>query len=151
MRRVLASVLMAGLVAGSLTAPAEAGKKKKKARTAVVAYTSPSVGSADATGTCTDSCVRFGVGSNERWLRLEIADDSGLPPAATIGQDTDPSNATVERVGEICGSTEEPIAITPGAEVIVWVWAAPRFVAGDGPCLGIGSSGEVTATLSATP
>ena len=144
---------MVGLVAGSLTAPAAAAKKKKapKPREASVAYTSPSVGSADVTGTCTDSCVTFGVGSKERYLTLEIADDSGTAPAATIGQDTDPSNATVERVGEICGATEEPILITPGAQINVWVWAAPRFVQGGGPCLGIGTSGEVTATFSAKP
>jgi hypothetical protein len=150
MRKITVTLLIVGLLAGAFAESVDAKKKKKDTRKATVVYSAPSYGSGDATGVCTDQCVRFGVTGNERFLSLKITDDSGLPPAATIGQDSDPSDNFIDRIGEICGATEEPIPITPGVEVVVWVWAAPRFVTG-GPCLGIGTAGEVEATFTTVP
>ncbi|MGH2729182.1 MAG: hypothetical protein ACRDJI_01075 [Actinomycetota bacterium] len=151
MRKTTAVLLLIGAIVGSLVAPADAGKKKKKPREAVVTYASPAIGSADATGTCPDGCPTFGVAATERYLTLKIEDDSGLAPAATIGQDSDPNDNFVDRIGEVCGETEAAIPVVPGAQVVVWVWATPRLVAGGGPCLGAGTSGTITATFSNLP
>lgn len=149
MRKLFVASLLAGLIVGSVVAPSDA-KKKRRERNAEATYTSPAVGSASATGTCPgdNGCARFPVGSKERYLQLEIADDSGMPVSATIGQDTDPSNATVEVVGRICGETEEPLAIEPGVEVVVWVWVLPSA---SPPCPGMATAGTVKAIFSNVP
>jgi hypothetical protein len=155
MRRVIVALSVFSLVAVGVVGSADAKKKKKPpqpvTREAVFAYSEPALGSADATGTCANGCVTFGVGAEESFVTIKIADDSGFAPAATIGQDLNPDDNFIDRVAEICGETEAPLAITPGAEIVVWVWAAPRFVTGGGPCPGIGTSGEVTATFSNMP
>ena len=133
------------IVAGSLAAPSAAGRKPK-ARKATAVYDSPAIGGGDATGVCSGSngCVSFGVGPKETTLTLTIEDAAGLPVSATVGQDTDPSNATTEVVGRFCGTTEEPMTIEPGIAVTVWLWLLP----GANPaCPGAATSGTVTATF----
>jgi hypothetical protein len=152
MRKATVVLLMIAVVVGSLVAPADA-RKKKKTRKAVATYASPAIGNADLTGTCLGECPTFGVATTERYLTLKIEDDSGLPVSATIGQDSNPDDNFTDRIGEVCGETEQPIPVMPGAQVIVWVWATPRLgvIAGGGPCLGAATSGTITATFSNLP
>lgn len=151
MRRTIAIAVGLTLLSGLLTTPVDAKKKPKKVvRTYSEPYEASSIGSADATGTCVDQngCVFLGVGPNERFLSVEIVDDTGLPVAATLGQDDDTSDGFVTRIGDICGKTEEPIAIQPGLQVTIWIWALPSARL---RCFGFGTTGELTAKLSNLP
>jgi hypothetical protein len=147
----MAVAVVAISVAGTMGVGAEAAKKPKKVkRKATATYDTPAVGSGDATGVCSgaNGCATFGIGAGERFLHLEIEDSAGLPVYATVGQDTDPSNNFTEVVGRICGSTQEPLPIEPGIEVLVWVWVAPGA---QPPCAGTATTGTVTATISNLP
>jgi hypothetical protein len=141
--------VLAALVAVSLVAaPSEAGKRKPKPkmRKATAAYDSPAIGGGDATGVCSgaNGCVSFGVGPKETTIDLVVEDAAGLPVSATVGQDSDPSNATTEVVGRFCGETEEPLVIQPGITVTVWLWLLPGL---NPACPGAATSGTVTATF----
>ena len=139
------------LLAGLLVAPVEARKKPKKVvRTYEEPYEASSIGSADATGTCVDTngCVFLAVGPTERFLSIEIVDDTGLPVAATVGQDSNTGDQFVDRVADICGKTEEPLAIQPSLPITVWIWALPSARL---QCLGFGTTGNFTAKLSNLP
>ena len=146
MRRIFVALMAALVVTGLLAAPSVAGNRKPKPRKATASYDSPAIGGGDATGICSGSngCVSFGVSGKERTIHLLIEDAAGLPVSATVGQDTDPSNATTEVVGRFCGETTEPLAIEPGITVTVWLWLLP----GANPaCPGAATNGTVTATL----
>lgn len=151
MRRTIAVVVGFTVLAGLMAAPVDAKKKPRKiVRTYSEPYEASSIGSADATGTCVDAngCVFLGVGPNESFLSVKIVDDTGLPVAATIGQDSDTSDGFVTRVADICGQTEEPLAIQPGIQVQVWIWALPSARL---RCFGAGTTGKFTAKLSNLP
>ena len=151
MRKVIAVMIGVTLLGGLLTAPVDAKKKPKKVvRTYKEPYEASSIGSADATGTCVDSngCVFLAVGPKETFLSIEIVDDTGLPVAATVGQDQNPGDNFVDRVADICGKTEEPLAIQPGLQVTVWIWALPSARL---QCFGAGTTGQFTAKLSNLP
>ncbi len=151
MRRTVAVLLGLILLGASLATPLDAKKKPKKVvRTYSEPYEASSVGSADATGTCVDTngCVFLAVGPKETFLSVEIVDDTGLPVAATIGQDQNPGDNFVDRVADICGKTEEPLAIQPGLQITIWIWALPSARL---RCFGAGTTGELTAKLSNLP
>lgn len=151
MRKVIAVVVGLTVLSGLLTVPVEAKKKPKKVeRTYKEPYEASSIGSADATGTCVDTngCVFIAVGLKETFLSIEIVDDTGLPVAATVGQDRTAGDNFVDRVADICGKTEEPLAIEPGLQVTVWIWALPSARL---QCFGFGTTGELTAKLSNLP
>jgi hypothetical protein len=129
---------------------ADAKKAKKKSRMATSVYDSPAIGSGDATGICSGSsgCATFGIGPKETFISFEIEDALGLPVYATVGQDLNPDDQFTDVVGKFCGTTEEPFAIQPGIEVLVWVWALPGA---NPPCPGAATSGTVTAKISNRP
>ena len=142
---LLAVALVSGLLAGS-----SADAAKKKVRRASSIYDSPAIGSGDATGVCSGSsgCATFAIGAKEAFIDLKIEDANGLPVYATVGQDTDPSNNFTEVVGRFCGETEEPMAITPGITVTIWLWALPGARP---PCPGFATNGTVHARISNLP
>ncbi len=149
MTRIVVAVVMAGLFAAVGLSPAEAGKsRKKKTREETDTYMVPAIGSADATGTCGIDCTRFATSTTERFMTIKVEEASGTTPAITIGQDTVEGDGFVERVAEVCGESVAPIPITPGAEVVVWVWATPSVL---NNCNGIGTTGTITAVFSNRP
>ncbi len=152
MRRIIAVTLGLTLVTALLGAAPVAAKKKPKkvVRTYSEPYEASSVGSADASGTCVDTngCVFLGVGPTENYLSFEVVDDTGLPVAVTVGQDSDTSDGFITRIADVCGKTEEPIQIQPGLQVTIWIWALPSATL---QCFGAGTTGSFTAKLSNLP
>ncbi|HVM33896.1 MAG TPA: hypothetical protein VM784_00950 [Actinomycetota bacterium] len=154
MKRTLAVLLAFGLVGGALAAgPAEAKKKKKKKpkrveRVIKSEYQAPAIGS--GSGVCfrpTNSCGDLPIGLHEKFVKVEIADTTGLPVYFNLGQDTDPDTFGTEKsYGSFCGSTgDEAIKILPGYPLVVFPWLL-------GPtCPSVGTSGTVTATVSNLP
>jgi hypothetical protein len=78
-------------------------------------------------------------------VALSLEDATGLPVRAIVMQDRDylgPEGSEV--VGGVCGETKEPLEITPGAEILVYVI--------EGPCAdgtpAAATTGTVTATFS---
>ncbi|HWL66504.1 MAG TPA: hypothetical protein VNP73_11065 [Actinomycetota bacterium] len=139
-RKTFALLITAGLVA--LPALAEAGK----ARTATGNYNTimitPEEGSPSAEGHYSNG-VKFKLRPGERFVSLSIADEAGQTVRATVGQDYDNDGKT-EHEHEFCGSTTEPIKLTPGAPVIVW---AQEGQCADGTT-SLATFGEVTATFT---
>lgn len=151
MRRVLAVLLTAIVVAGIAIAPADAKKKpKKKVRTAEFTYDSPALGSADATGTCvgTTGCISIPVTDKESYISMTVTDALGLPVPVTVAQDTNPGDNFTEIVTRFCGTTEEPIQITPGIPVDTFLWALPSATL---RCAGGATSGTLEAKISNLP
>ena len=153
MRKAIIVALVLGLVAGSLSAPAVAKKKKPKKVERVVELTydlgATGAGAPVGTGAClrpTNSCGDIPTGSTEKYVTVEITDAAGLPVAFSLTQDTDPDAIGSESdLGEFCGKTEEPIAIEPGFTIVVFPWTV-------GPACGsVATTGTVKATLSNLP
>jgi hypothetical protein len=157
MKKLLSVAVMIGLLAGAISAPAEAKKRKKPkrvSRTMEVPYSAPGFGTASASIGCSPalgSCGNFPIGPKDRFVKITLTDQTGTPTAFTVGQDTvpgDPTNTIEEDHGTFCGTTgKKPIALVPGAEITVFIWAW-----GDAVCpTGIGTTGTVKAQFSNLP
>ena len=157
MKKTLSVTLMMALVVGAFAAaPAEAKKKKPKKviRTAEATYTAPGFGTANAGVGCSPalgSCGNFSTGGNEKYLKVTLTDQTGTPTAFSVAQDTepgDPTNTIETNHGTFCGTTgDKPIALVPGAEITVFIWAW-----GDATCpTGFGTTGTVNAEFSNLP
>lgn len=159
MKRYIVVVLMMGLVAGSMmAAPAEAAKKKKKvkrvSRTVEVPYSAPGFGTASAGAGCSPalgSCGNIAVGMDDKFGKFTLTDSTGTPTPFSVAQDTEPGDTTntIEtNHGTFCGTTgDKPIALVPGAEITIFIWAW-----GDVVCpTGAGTMGTVTAEFSNLP
>ncbi len=155
MRRTLTVLLIFGLVAGALVAPAEAAKKKKKPkrieRTVEGTYDSPNL---VVLGSCPQSggvgCVGFVTTPKDAFVAAEVTDQHGQPVFTEIWIDSDGDGSDDEMIASFCGATDEAIAIPAGAEVHFWVgWAANPDLAGCVPA--IATSGSVKATFSNLP
>ncbi|HYP23526.1 MAG TPA: hypothetical protein VEV43_08130 [Actinomycetota bacterium] len=91
--------------------------------------------------------AQFVAGCGEGRLEVTLTDQTGLPTRAAIAVDPDGvgGDAPQDFVAEVCGTTESPVAITPGAEVTIFVV--------EGPCSdgtpATATTGTVTATLTA--
>jgi hypothetical protein len=157
MKKTVVTFMVLALVGSALAAPAIAGKKKKKKPVRVERVVETTydlaalgIGAPAGTGACpaaTNSCGRAATGLEEKYVVVEIADASGTATAFSLGQDTDPAALGTEHdLGEFCGTTGDvPIEIVPGAEILVFPWAA-------GPaCASVGTTGTVTLTISNLP
>jgi hypothetical protein len=157
MKRAIVVALILGLIAGALAAPAAAQKKKKKKKNVRVErvvegmYETPAIGHPDVIVGCagTTGCATIGVAANERFVKIEIEDASGLPVYATAGQDLD-GDQLADKSFSFCGTTgEEPMEIEPGFEINIFISAGPgvRKV-----CPGAATGpGKAIATLSNLP
>src|SRR5687768_10951949 len=78
MRKTLVLMVVIGLIAAAFTAaPAQAGKKKKKApkpRVVESIYDAPAIGHPDVVVGCSGStgCASFAPGPGERYVRFEV-------------------------------------------------------------------------------
>ena len=151
MRKGLALSLMIALVMGAFLAPmAEAGRKKRKVSGT---YKAPAAAHGEIGGACGLGCVRFATKPTEKFVTLTVVDASGLPVAAGATHPDGPDDdGFVEPIGDFCGKSGK-LAITPGEEIIVFVFAGPTtgvFEGSGGPpqCLGTATTGEVKGVLS---
>jgi hypothetical protein len=161
MKKALVLLLIVGLIAGSLLAPAAFAKKKKKKKAAppepvrierVVEfdYECPCTGRLQL-GTLTGGDPNLGggaipIGADDLYLTAEAVDRSGLDVAVNVNQD-DGTGAN-KGTGAFCTSTTEPIALDPGMEIRLFI---------GGPCADDPTTptaplgGTVTVTLANMP
>jgi hypothetical protein len=127
MKRYLALALTLGLVAGAMSAPAEAAKKKKKkatVRVLEVRYENPAFGVGGVGGGCS-GCPGITVGLNESYALIEIIDDTSPTGYVSLNYDTDGDGVQDGGSGPVvCGSTPEPVPMEPGAAYTAWPWLA---------------------------
>ena len=160
MKKTIAVALALGLLVGALVAPAEAGKKKKKKkpkrveRVFELPYQCPcgpstpvaSQGFWLAGGTFGGGPVA--TGDTDKFLSVEVADQSGQPVYVQFAQDADGDSLSETDVGEVCGKTEEPMEVPePGLEVSAFVHVG---TCPDGTP-SIATSGTVKLTFSNLP
>jgi hypothetical protein len=143
-------LLVLGLVAATMAAPAEARKKKKTkkpvVRTFEVRYENPSFGIGGVGGGCS-GCPSIPVGAEETFAVFVIEDD--YSPSGYIDLSYDSDGDGIQNLGSgptVCGATPEPVAVEPGAAYTAWPW-----VAGAG-CPGSSSiSGTIKVMFSNDP
>ena len=146
MRKIITVVVSAAIVLGAFGAPAaDAAKKKAKPRKASATYDAPAIGAGGA-GICfpgTIGCVSFGTASNEHFVEVVVEDSAGTPVFASVTQDTNGDNQA-DTGTDICGASEEPIPIEPGAPITVFIWEGP----GASPvCPGVATSGTINISF----
>ncbi|HYP23726.1 MAG TPA: hypothetical protein VEV43_09145 [Actinomycetota bacterium] len=147
MKKLIVTSIVAALVAGAMVAPVEAKKKKAKPRVAESTYANPAVGVPGVVGSpAAGGAFEFGTLSTENFVVVDITDDGGQAVTFTMSQDSDPANTGYEIMGTWCGTTEEPVQITPGLPLRVTVYTTPGP---DQPsCTGPATSGTMTATFT---
>jgi len=152
-KSILVGVII-GMIAVALVAPdAGAAKKKKpKPRTLEGTYSCPcgvqvnGVGPAFRLGTG-EGGFEVGVLPGEKFMSLELTDDSGTPVFFQIAQDVDGDGTLYEHdAGAACGKTEEPVPLAPDAPILVFVQSGQC-----GTGAGLATGGTFKAILSATP
>lgn len=149
MRKLLVAAVVAGLVVGSV-ATAEAGKKKKApkktTRVAEATYIAPARFYYAPTGDNIGGAT-FPTGAGETYVSVTIEDDLGMGVSAALGQDPEGDNTVATT--DFCTSTEEPLPIDPGLEVIVFVYAGP--CTSPQPAPAFATQGTIIATFSNMP
>ena len=148
MKRTITTLLVLGLVAGSLAAPAAAKKKKKPKRverTLEVRYDQPAIGSPGVGGVTIQPGIA--TGTNEVFLAVEQTDDVSPLPFVRLAWDSDGDGENDTGVTVCGGKTEEPIPIPGGTELSVFPYIAP------GPqCpTGFNTAGTIKFTFSNLP
>ena len=153
MRKSVVTLLVLGLLFGSLVGAADAKKKKKVTkvtREVQGTYQAP----AGAAGLCgqTDAvgCVAIVSGATEKYVTAKVTDAHGQPVAVAVKADLDDNGSTETLYGTFCGETTEPIAIQPGAEIIFWVGITPD-TATIGCAPGEATTGTVDTVFSNMP
>ena len=145
MKKYLAVTLALGLLAGTMTAPAEAGKKKPTVRAFEVRYENPAFGVGGVGGGCS-GCPAVAVGPNETYALIEIVDDAS--PTGYVSFNYDADGDGIQDVGSgpvVCGSTPEPVAMEPGAGYTAWPWPAGI------ECAGSSTAGTIKVLFSSSP
>ena len=153
MKKSIVTLLVLGLVFGSLVGTADA-KKKKKSRTVEYTYMVPSPGVSGVVGACLavlgaegTACSDIATSTREAYIKVTVTDTTGQPTNFDLAQDTDPATPALEIFASGCGTTgEAAIPITPGLPVRVSVSSA-----GGPDCPGVATSGSVEAVLSSAP
>lgn len=145
MRRQLAVTIAVLLVLGSLASAEAAKKPRRKTRAAEATYIAPARLYWAPTGDNIGGAV-FPTGTGESYVSVHVADNSGQPVSAAVGQDPE-GDSTVSTTA-FCTQTEEPVPITPGLEVTVFVYAGP-CTAPPGPALA--TQGTIHVTFSNLP
>ncbi len=137
--------------------PADAPKGGGKGRVVEFVYTCPCSGHLQF-GNQIPALPNFGGGvfplePGEIYLSAVVADPGGAVPVSIQQANATGGNMAVPG-GRFCGKTAEPILLTAGSEVRIWVGnfhgasSAPPGVA---PCPALARGGTITFTLSSTP
>ena len=145
MRKQVVVTIAVLLVLGSLASADAAKKPRRKTRAAEATYIAPArlywAPAGDNIGG-----ARFPTGSGESYVSVHIADNSGQPVSASVGQD--PEGDGQVAVTDFCTETEEPLPISPGLEVTVFVYAGP-CTSPPGPAFA--TQGTIHVTFSNLP
>lgn len=147
MRRLLVAAV-AGALAATSFVPAEAGTKRrpqKVTRTAEAVYLG-AARSWTAVGPHNVGGAKFPTEASERYVSITIEDDAGMDVSAAVQVPV--SDDTVERT-YFCTATDGAVEITPGADVIVFVYAGPCTHPQPAPALA--TRGKIFATFSNLP
>lgn len=160
MRKTLAVLLSAGLVAGMMAMPADAKKKKKKSkrieRVVEIDYTGTGVGVATPAasgGICpasspdqTGTCIEVPLQAGETYVKVEIQDATGLSAPGFISQGDLDGDGVGDLYGEFCGAHEEAVPLENLNPVRV------SFYTGTcGTTPGTTTTGTIVVTLSNMP
>lgn len=144
MRRCLVLIFIVGLLMASVVS-AEAKKPRKATRKAEAAYIAPAYFYWAPTGDNIGG-VNLPTTAAEKYVSIEIKDQTGLPVSASVGQDPE-ADGTVETT-PFCTKTEKPVPIQPGLPVTVFVFVGPCTTP-PGPAFA--TQGTVHATFSNLP
>ena len=79
-------------------------------------------------------CVQFTPKANERFIHVEVEDETGTPVYAYVNQDTN-GDGRSDIDGAICGRTESPLRVVPEVPVNVFVLAGQSSVLPERSCL----------------
>ena len=153
MRKTITALLAVGLIAGAFMAPAaEAGKKKKaKPRVVTDTYDAPAIGISTpaasggisgCSGGNNIGCVEFTTSSKDKYVKIEVTDQSGQKAGGYISQGDTDGDGVGNLFGEFCGAHPAPVAITPGVPVKVSLY--------NGTCADGSQSTVTTGTVKAT-
>lgn len=152
MKKSVVTLLVLGLVFGSLVGSAEAKKKKAKPRVVEYHYQVPSPAVSGVAGFCLagngveTGCNEIATAASEAYASIKVTDATGQPTNWYLAQDTDTTNTGLEIFASGCGESAGAVPITPGLTLRVQVAAV-----GGPDCPGAATTGDVTVTLSAKP
>ncbi|MFN2588421.1 MAG: hypothetical protein ABR613_09950 [Actinomycetota bacterium] len=167
MKKAIVVALTAGLLAGALVGPADAGKKKKKPapppapvkveRVVELPYQVPNIGvatPATAGGFCMLSldnpgtCVNIPLQAGEAYVKIEVKDASGQKSFGFLSQGDTDGDGIGNLYGDFCGAHPEPIEmLSQSVPLQISIYNGAR-----GDCVpSIATSGMITATLSNLP
>lgn len=146
MTRKIALAAAALTLIGSAAPALAHSHASHKTRTATGEYNTVTVDTDDpgaiAAGRFSNG-VSFDVRKGEHFVSVSVADQSGMPTRAVVGQDLD-GDGKEDVSQEICGASTSPIALKKGATVLVWVQ--------EGPCEddtnAVSTVGTITATFT---
>ncbi len=150
MKRTIVVALALSLVAGAMTAPAMAKKKKPKKpvrveRVQESRYEMPWGFSLAGTGACS-GCPSFPNGEDETWIKVEVIDDAAPSAEISLSWDTD-GDGIADTGVNVCGATDGFVAI-PGS---VSPTAFPSSIGGP-ECPGsAATSGAIKVTYANMP
>jgi hypothetical protein len=161
MRKTLSVLVVLGLVFGAFALPAEAKKKKKKQprieRVVEIDYQAPGLGVSTpgpGGGICpfadptTQECIEIAPALEERYIKVEIDDATGMSVAGYISQGDTDGDGIGDLYGDFCGAHEEPIALQA-------VGAPVRISFYNGTCAdgtpSVATTGTITVTFSNKP
>jgi hypothetical protein len=153
MRKTITAVLAVALVAGAFMAPAADAKKKKKAKPRVVTdtYDAPAIGAATpvvsggasgCTGGNNIGCVEFATSSKDKYVKIEVTDQSGQKAGGYLSQGDTDGDGVGNLFGDFCGAHLAPVPITPGVPLKVSLY--------NGTCADGSPSTVTTGTVKGT-
>lgn len=160
MKRTIVVVLVLGLVAGALSAPALAGKKKRKKkpkrieRVVQIPYQCPcGLSWGQDTPVGPDSGLigqlRYGYGytataNKDKFVQAEVVDENGDNVKVYLTQFGEGGE-----IGSVCGATTEPLRVpSPGHVVGAFVYVG---FCDDGTTQSIATTGTIELTFSNLP
>ena len=161
MKKAVVVALTAGLLAGALVGPADAGKKKKPAvrteRVVEVDYQITGIGVATPVrtlGICpfadiqAQKCIEVFPEAGEKYVKIEVKDTTGQKQYGFISQGDVDGDGISDGYGTFCGAHAEPVELAaPSAAVRVSFY--PGATADCAPSLA--STGTVVYTFSNLP
>lgn len=162
MKKAVLVALTAGLLAGALAGPADAGKKKKPVpvkveRVVEIEYEATGIGVATpvrTAGVCpfadaaAQTCVEAALQAGEKYVKVEVKDATGQKQYGFISQGDVDGDGISDGYGTFCGAHPEAVELA-SASAPVRVSFYPGATADCAPS--IASTGTVVYTFSNLP